>query len=157
MRTTSVASAFVVLMLVMLAIGAAPASAQEIDNCHPISPSESVIVTRTEGDDIKGMLLCISQREVVIAEQGQVSRYPLEHIQRIRKPRDPVWNGAAIGAAIPLIFWAVLCHECNAEPMLKASLTYGLIGLTVDALRTGPRDVYAGPGKSASFAWRIRF
>jgi hypothetical protein len=156
MRTTSAASAFFVL--VMLATGAATASAQGIDNaCHTISPSESVIVTRTEGDDIKGMLLCMSEREVVIAEQGQVSRYPLERIQRIRKPRDPVWNGAAIGAAIPLIFWAVLCHECNAEPMLRASVTYGLIGLTVDALRTGPREVYTGPGKSAAIGWRIRF
>ena len=154
MRTTSAAVALVATLLT----GAGSASAQEIDNhCHTISPSENVIVTKVEGYDIRGMLLCISEREVVIAEQGQVSRYPLGDIQRIRKPRDPVWNGAAIGAAIPLIFWAVLCHDCPAEPMLKASLTYGLIGLTVDALRTGPRDVYSGPGKSASLAWRIRF
>jgi hypothetical protein len=154
MRTISVAS----MLLAILLTGGVSASAQEIDNqCHAISPSEKVIVTKTEGHDIRGTLLCMSEREVVIAEQGQVSRYPLENIQRIRKPRDPVWNGAAIGAAIPLIFWAVLCHECGAEPMLKASLTYGLIGLTVDALRTGPRDVYTGGGPKASVAWRVRF
>jgi hypothetical protein len=156
MRTTAAASAW--LVLVMLATGAASASAQEISNeCHSISPSERVIVTKTEGGDIKGMLLCMSEREIVIAEQGRVNRYSLDRIQRIRKPADPVWNGAAIGAAIPLIFWAVLCHECDAEPMLKASLTYGLIGLTVDALRTAPREVYTGGGVKASLAWRIRF
>ena len=154
MRTTSAAVALVAILLT----GAGSASAQEIVNqCHAISPSEKVIVTKVEGYDIRGTLLCIGEREIVIAEQGQVSRYPLADIQRIRKPRDPVWNGAAIGAAIPLIFWAVLCHECPAEPMLKASLTYGLIGLTVDALRTGPREVYTGGGVKASLAWRIRF
>jgi hypothetical protein len=146
------------MLMAILLTGASSASAQEINNeCHSISPSEKVVVTKTEGYDIRGMLLCMSEREIVIAEQGRISRYPLEDIQRIRKPRDPVWNGAAIGAAIPLIFWAVLCHECPAEPMLKASLTYGLVGLTVDALRTGPRDVYTGGGPKASIAWRVRF
>lgn len=154
MRTTSAAWVLVTVFLT----GAGSASAQEIDSqCHAISPSEKVIVTKTEGNDIRGTLLCIGEREIVIAEKGQVSRYPLGDIQRIRKPRDPVWNGAAIGAAIPLIFWAVLCHECPAEPMLKASLAYGLIGLTVDALHPRPREVYTGGGVKASLAWRIRF
>lgn len=85
------------------------------------------------------------------------SRYSLDEIRRIRQPWDSLWNGAAIGAAIPLVIWAVACHGCPADAMLRNTLAASLIGATVDALHKGPRTLYEGPGKSASFAWRIRF
>jgi hypothetical protein len=65
-----------------------------------------------------------------------VSKIPLRQVRRIRTPADSVWDGAAKGAVIPVILWAVFCHSCSAEPMLRASLAYGLIGLATDALDT---------------------
>ena len=64
---------------------------------------------------------------------------------------------AVKGAVIPLIFWAVLCHDCPAEPMLKASLTYGLIGLVVDGLDTHRQTLSRGGGRRVSVGWAFSF
>ena len=80
---------------------------------------------------------------------------PLDAVRRIRTPADPVWDGAAKGAAIPLIVWAVLCRDCRAEPFLKASLTYGVIGLTTDAIDTNRKTLYRRSRHSMSVGWRF--
>jgi len=146
------------ILATMFTVCAASASAQDDgEACHPISPSEQVVVTTTEGHGIRGLLLCLDERGIVVAEEGRVRRRPIGTIRRIDRPADPVWDGAAKGADVPLIIWAVLCRQCQAEPMLRATLAYSLVGLTFDALHRGPRTIYTGGGPSASLVWRVRF
>jgi hypothetical protein len=133
---------------------ATPAAAGE---CLSVSPTRPVVVELSAGTSFRGTLVCLSDDGAWVLDEGRMSKIPLDGIQRIRTAADPVWDGVVKGAAIPLIFWAVLCHECSAEPMLKAALTYGLIGLTWDALDDHRRTLYQGGGRSLSVGWTVRF
>ena len=140
----------------VMLIVAAPAQAQQAP-CHPISPTDRVVVTTADGRSIRGTLLCLTDDAVRLAADGQTTETPLAAIRRIETRPDPVWDGAIKGGALPLVFWALFCHECDASEMLKGVAAYGLIGLTWDSLQTNRKTVYAGTGRSASLAWRVRF
>ena len=157
------------VMIVLCLVVSEPASAQpsppgrttgaEADRgCLSVSPTSEVVVTTRAGQTIRGTLMCLSDEGPWLLRDGRLAQIPLDEVQRIRTSPDPVWDGAVKGAVIPLIFWAVLCHDCDAEPMLRASLAYGLIGLTVDALDSNRKTLYrGGGGRSFSVGWKIRF
>ncbi len=135
-----------------------PTTASEADTeCLSVSPTSEVVVATSAGQTIRGTLMCLSENEAWLLRDGRLSKLPLPDVRRIRTPADPVWDGAAKGAVIPLIFWALLCHECPAEPMLKAALTYGMIGLAADALQSNRRTLYRGGGRSLSVGWGFSF
>ena len=136
-----------------------PAIESEADRkCHTVSPTGEVLVATEDGETMRGTLVCLSPSHAWLARDGAISRIPLPLVRRIRTPADPVWDGAAKGAVIPLIFWAVFCHSsCSPEPMLRASLAYGLIGLANDALDTNRETVYRGRARSVSVGWRFKF
>jgi hypothetical protein len=147
----------ILLYLIPVLLTAAPAYGQDAGTrCHPVSPTDRVVVGTTDGASIRGTLLCLSSDEVVLARDGATTKTPLQLVARIQTRPDPVWDGAVKGALIPLIFWAVFCHECDAEPMLRAAAGYGLIGLTWDSLDGNTKTIYAG-GPRPRVAWRIRF
>jgi len=135
---------------------AVPASAQQIGGCHPTPSNERVEITTSQGR-LDGLLLCISEDELVVAANGRLEHLALRDVRRVVTPADPVWDGALTGAAIPAIIWAVFCRECDAGVMGRQVLAYSLIGLTVDTLQSNRRTIYTGSGRSASIAWRVRF
>jgi len=101
--------------------------------------------------------MCLSQSGAWLLRDGSLSKIPLDDVQRVRTTADPVWDGAAKGAVVPLIVWLVLCHDCPAEPMLKATLTYGLIGLSLDALDTNRQTLYQRGSRKVSVGWTFSF
>src|SRR5262245_30266034 len=118
MRTTA-------LVVVILTALAATARAQDTTaQCHPVSPTERVVVTTNGGGKLRGTLLCLTDRELVLAANGQSVRTPLDMVRTVTTQADPIWDGAAKGAVVPLVIWAVFCHECAAEPMLRTTLAY---------------------------------
>ena len=160
-----VAHAVVTLALVHLAAG--PASAQvppvvtdtpdAASGCHAVAPIRQVDIAIEDGQTVRGTLVCLSQSQASLVRDGVISQVPLRRIRRIRTPADSVWDGAAKGAVIPMIFWAVFCHSCNAEPFLRASLAYGLTGLAADAIDTNRETIYGRQGSALSASWRFRF
>jgi hypothetical protein len=146
----------IVLLAAAVVACSVPASAQEVPGCHPAPSNERVEISTSQGQ-VKGLLLCISEDEMVIARDGRLDHIPLGSIGRVVTPADPVWDGALIGASIPAIIWAVFCRDCDAGVMGRQVLAYSLIGLTTDALQTNRRTIYTGGGPSASLSWRVRF
>ena len=135
-----------------------PATDSEaVGECLSVSPTGQVVVATSSGQTIRGTLMCLSETGAWLLADGRQSKIPLDEVRRIRTTADPVWDGAVKGAVIPLIFWAVLCHECSAEPMLRSSLTWGLIGLVSDALDSHRKTLYQGGGRSVSVRWGFSF
>ena len=159
-----VVCAAAVLTVVLFAGGsasaqpAARATESEVPReCHAVSPTGEVIVATVDDETIRGTLLCLSSSQAWLARDGAVSKIPLRRVRRIRTPADSVWDGAAKGAVIPVILWAVFCHSCSAEPMLGASLAYGLIGLATDALDTNRETLYRSRARGLAVGWKFSF
>jgi hypothetical protein len=146
-----------VAIAAVLFVAAAPAQAQQA-SCHPVSPTNRVVVKTADGASIQGTLLCLTDDAVRLLVDGQATETPLAQIKRIETSADPVWDGAVKGAAIPLVFWALFFHNSDSLPgFLRGAAGYGAIGAIFDSLQTNRKTVYAGTGRSASFAWRVRF
>lgn len=160
-----VAHAAVTLALVQFAAGTVTAQAPQgadgeagdTPGCYAVAPTRQVDIAIEGGETTRGTLTCLSQSQATLVHDGVMSQIPLRRIRRIRTPADPVWDGAAKGAVIPLIFWAVFCHSCNAEPFLRASLVYGLSGLVTDAIDTNRETLYRRRVPALSVGWSFRF
>ena len=135
---------------------AVPTTAADGD-CLSVSPTGPVVVDTSAGPTIRGTLMCLSENGAWLLQEGRVAKIPLDDVRRIRTTADPVWDGAVRGAVIPLIFWAVLCHGCPPEPMLRSALTFGLIGLVTDAVDGNRKTLYQGGGRSLSVGWTFSF
>lgn len=140
-----------------VALGSEPSDRSPTARCHSVSPIEEVVVTTASDGSVRGTLMCMSDAKLWLVRDGQMSAITLDQIHRIRTPADPVWDGALKGAVIPLIVWAVLCHDCRADPFLRMSLTYGAIGLVTDAIDTNRRTLYRGPRRSLRVGWGFSF
>ena len=134
----------------------APAAAQEVaPSCQPIVPVR-VTVTTAGGAPLQGTLLCLTGRDVVLAANGQVLTTALTEVRRIETRSDPAWDGAIKGAVLPLVMWAIFCHQCDAAPMLRAAAGYAAIGAIWDALDTNRTRIY-DRRPAAAIGWRVRF
>jgi len=134
---------------------ASSAQAQQA-TCQPLAPSERVTVTTADGAKVSGTIVCLTDQHLKLLRDGGLSETPLSQIRRIATRPDPVWDGAAKGAAIPFIIWAVFCHECGSREVFQMMAGYGLIGLSWDVLQRNTRTIYAGAPR-ASVGWRFRF
>ena len=146
------------LLLVCGLALAAPALAQDSpDRCAP-SPGGQVEVETTDLGTLAGSLFCLSGTEVSILRQGQQMVVPLAQVKRIRKPADPVWDGALKGAAVGVTMWGVSCGFCSeAAPFIwRATLGYAIIGAAWDGLQTNRKTIYVAPGRR-SVAVRVGF
>ena len=153
----------VVSMAALTVLLAAPASAQQAPPaaaqqmpCHPISPTDRVVVTTAEGAKLRGTVVCLTDQNLMLLRDGTTRETPLSEIRRIETRDDPFWDGAIKGAAVPLVLWAVFCHNCDSEIWLKNVVAYGLIGATWDAVQRNNRTIYTGR-PVASVAWRLKF
>ena len=145
----------VVSALVLFVLSAVPARAQQ-PPCHPVSPTDRVVVTTADESQVRGTVLCITDHSLLLLRDGATSETPLSEIRRIETRSDPVWDGAVKGAAIPIVMWAIFCRSCDSEYMFKTVATYTLIGATWDALQRNTRTIYTGR-PSPSIGWRVRF
>jgi hypothetical protein len=134
---------------------AMPARAQQA-TCHPISPTDRVVVTTSDNSKVRGTVVCLTDRSLMLFRDGATTETPLAEIQRIETRSDPFWDGAAKGAAIPIVLWAVFCRSCDAEYMFQSIAAYSMIGATWDALQRNTRTIYTGR-PSPSIGFRVRF
>jgi hypothetical protein len=142
--------------VVGLVLVAAPAGAQTPQStCHPVSPVR-VSVTTVAGAPLAGTLLCLTGSEVVLAADGRVTTTALSEVRRIDTQPDPAWDGAVKGAILPLVMWAIFCHQCDAGPMLKAAAGYAAIGGIWDSLDTNQTRIY-DRRPAVAIGWRVRF
>jgi hypothetical protein len=143
-------------LAIALVVVTAPAAAQTPQpTCHPVSPVR-VSVTTAGGPALVGTLLCLTGSEVVLATDGRVTSTLLTDVRRIDTQPDPAWDGAVKGAVLPLIMWAIFCHDCDAGPMLRAAAGYAAIGAIWDSLDTNRTRIY-DRRPAAAIRWRVRF
>ena len=145
------------LLMVTILVSSASAYAQALDPvpspCWPSATKGQVVVTRVNGTTMKDTLLCMGRDEVQLATAG---RMPLDSIQRIAKPRDGVLDGVLKGASAGLVVLALCAPHCSAEPVLRITAAYGILGGILDAAQGNNSTIYK-KGASPSLAWRIRF
>jgi hypothetical protein len=104
-------------------------------------------VTMRDGRRLREAIRCLETDAVVVERGGVVTRVPIDGVRRITTPADPIWDGAAKGASIPLVFFLVFCHDCKwGETMTRMLIGYTALGVSWDALQTNRRTVYE-PGR----------
>lgn len=136
---------------------AAPLHAQTPQaTCQSLLSPPNVVVKMHTGPSLRGTLLCVGD-EISLAADGRVSPYALRDIARISTPRDPIWDGAAKGAAVGLLLWAACAGECSAEYMVRTTAYYALFGLTLDAVTANSKTLYRAAPRSPAVSWRVRF
>ena len=121
--------------------------------CWPVTSRDQVVVHMDDGPARKGTLLCMGPEEIVLTGSGTL---PLSRIQKIQKPRDSELDGMLKGAAVGLIIVALCAGECEAEYVLRATLSYAAIGATIDALQGNDKTIYQRPPRAA-LGFRLRF
>ena len=146
------------LLTVAILASSAGAYAQALDavpsSCFPMATKGELVVTRTDGTTLKDTVLCIGRDQVVLATTGVV---PLDSIKKIAKPRDGVLDGVLKGASAGLVLLALCAPHCGgAEPILRVTAAYGILGGIIDAAQGNNTTIYK-KGASSSLAWRIRF
>lgn len=147
----------VYISIAVALFGSAPAFAQEAPaECQTSAPVERVVLTMHAGNTIRGTLLCLSSAEALVLRDGQSIATPIAMVRKIETRADSPWDGGVKGAAIPLVFWAIFCHDCEAAPLLKTMAAYGLVGLTLDSLQRNTTTIYSGR-RRALVGWRVQF
>ena len=145
---------FVVTIVLASASAQGQALAPASSSCVPLATKGQVVVTRTDGSRVKDTVLCMSRNEVVLASAGTL---PLDSIRRIAKPRDSVLDGVLKGASAGLIALVLCAPDCGgAEPILRITAAYAILGGVLDAAQGNSTTIYA-KGAAPSLAWRIRF
>lgn len=123
-----------------------------------------VVVTTDTGEKIRGRLLAITPERLTLSSDGKLRPIRLDEIVRVVKPRDSVLDGFLKGVVVGLIPLLIYGEEIDGSFGARFVLSYGLIGMGIDAVQ-GERIVLydrrtgAGPPAAAAAAigWKIRF
>ena len=105
---------------------------------------------------VSGRFAELSDRLVVV--RGKVRYvFPLDAIERVERPKDRIWNGAAIGYGVGVVPFALLELDCRSRPgcwegiplavglIIAGPIGFG-VGALSDALIHRPRLVYSKVG-----------
>jgi len=153
-----------VLMMLLVFGSATPAMAQTdpmslnapaARDCRPFDTPPLVNVTMRDGRRVRGTLTCLGN-EAELVTGGKLSRMPVEAIAKIAEPRDPVWDGPVIGAAVGAAVWALCGTGCDNGHMARATVASALVGLVIDAARSSNKTIYRG-SRLSSIGVRLRF
>jgi hypothetical protein len=115
-----------------------------------VSKGDLVTVQDQTGTRTRGTLIEVRTDRLVI-DTGDITRaWSADELREVRRrTKDPVWNGAIIGAAISggLTSLAYLDNECRGDPVCaKAVVVYAVIGAAagagIDALIRADRVIY---------------
>jgi hypothetical protein len=110
--------------------------------CDRPSLEGVVAVDLAGGSSSRGILHCISKDELVLLRNGALERTPLTDVVRIRRPADPIWEGAAIGAGLA---FAMFATWADAGFVLREAVVFGAIGAAADALHSDARTLWVAP------------
>jgi hypothetical protein len=139
------------VLVVVALLAAVPALAQEGEplvaaatspRCDRPSLEGVVAVDLAGGATSRGILHCINKDELVLLRNGTLQHTPLTDVVKIRRPADPIWEGAAIGAGIA---FAMFATWADAGFLLRQAVVFGAIGATVDALHSDARTLWVAP------------
>jgi hypothetical protein len=151
-----------VLVAVVL-LAAVPARAQEGEplitassspRCDRPSLEGVVAVDLAGGATSRGILHCISKDELVLLRDGALQRTPLTDVVKIRRPADPTWDGAAIGAGIA---FAMFATWADAGLLLRQAAIFAMIGGTADALHSDARTLWVAPKTRPTLSVTLRW
>jgi hypothetical protein len=133
-------------------------SAAPAPECFPSSQIDKVAVQMADGSTRRGSLLCLGTDGFTLAERQTVGRFRLEDVREIRKVADPVWDGAAKGAAVSLVVLVLCGGNCSGEAILRSAAAYGLFGLALDAINSNTDTIYRpSAAKRVTAGFRVRF
>jgi hypothetical protein len=121
---------------------------------------EALIVTNSSGEIVKGRLVQASGTGLVLRGRAGNLQLAASDVQRIERPRDTLWNGVLIGAAVGFGAGALLAaiDDCSGpgigpcfsdtEGVFYVGGVMGLmgsgIGAAVDAMVRRERVVFVG-------------
>jgi len=164
------------------ATAATPAMAQESVPATPIATREGEpVVVRTDGprETLRGRLVSFDETSLTIelpaeaqggAAAGRRLTLPVARLRRVDVvKRDPIWNGAVLGAVFLAVCASTWCQQGLDKPStgVDVILAAGMGALVfggIDALWIERRTIYeagaAGPrpgGRGARLSFSIRF
>lgn len=121
-----------------------------------LAPGMTVWITDATGREVKTRIVDVSADAVATSSGERVTRYRAADIRRVRARHfDPVWNGAAIGAASMIITGLSLCRlmepwdTCvEPRPLLQLGAMGAGIGIGIDAIWRGRRTIYEAGARS---------
>lgn len=102
------------------------------------------------GGRVDGKLVQLAGDNLVMTVEGNRSTFQCLQIQRIEKRDDPVWTGAAIGAAIAAVpAWNGCQNKGRNRPCVLLGLgTFAAIGGLLDKAHVHARTVYVASPRS---------
>jgi hypothetical protein len=150
------------LLLSVLVALATPAFAQEtqtstptVRQCRPFDEPPLVVVTLRDGRKFRATLTCLGENAELVSD-GKLLQTPLASVAKIAEPRDPVWDGPAIGAGLGLLMWAICGSGCDHAYMARATADYALMGLVIDAATSHNKTIYKA-ARAPALSFRFRF
>lgn len=101
-------------------------------------------------NQIDGVLVLLNGHELVMTTGGTRSTFQCPQIQRIDKRGDPIWTGAAIGAAIAAVpAWNGCQNKGPNRPCVALGMaTVAAIGGLLDKAHVHTRTVYVASPRS---------
>jgi hypothetical protein len=145
----------IALLAMYVALIAAEVSAQNIDTL--LMPGMTAWITDATGREEKTRVVDVSRGIVTTTSSGANRYLRAADIIRVRaRRRDPVLNGALIGAGVALGSGLFLCRltesweicRGNVGPIVTISAVGAGIGVAVDALIRGRVTIYESAGRS---------
>ena len=115
-------------------------------------------ITLDDGRRLRAAIQCLGADAVAVDRDGAVTRLPLSAIRRITTPADPLWDGAVKGAAIPLVLFLIVCHDCHwGGYMTRSVAAYAALGVAFDAMNTNRRTLYDRALHGPTLTATVRF
>jgi hypothetical protein len=155
----------------LTAVLTGPASAQTVatnfsDLRFKVKPGDTIYVTATNQQEARGTVLELTPSALVVSIAGARQELDETRVARIRqRVPDPVWNGAAIGAAVYLAVGGIVVAtlgdtSCSASCWtLNALLSIGIggsMGAGIDSLIRRRATIYERDTGPSSARLRIR-
>jgi hypothetical protein len=149
------------------AVPATPARAQETlpdaqfaRLARQVRTDDSVRITLTGGEVVKGHLAGLTPRQLTVLVDGQPRAVDTTRVERVQRTRMGVTLGAIIGAGTGIVAGAALAslleNEGGEYPVRAAVALAGIgagAGMGIDALLNLPRTVYtSAPAANVTLA-----
>jgi len=152
------AAGTVALTLLSSAASAQAVSQRFDDLLVRLKPGDVVWVTGDTPDEVKGRIVDLTRSGLILTTDDGPREFAAASVTRIRQRyRDPVWEGALIGAAaavVPLVVWFAPMTESGetfGENLGFVTLMVAIgagAGAGIDALKQGRRVIYLAPRRS---------
>jgi hypothetical protein len=106
-------------------------------------------------DPIRGTLVRLDGRSLVLLVDGQPRQVPFDEVLEIDVPRRRVLRGFVIGSVVGGLFSAIFAREAfenSGQTILAVALDagyFGLFGAGINAMHEGQAPIYVKPPATA--------